>query len=319
MGCTCIKYKNDNIDENDLLYEENEITEKEKDKQELKNEKKNELVEEEEQWYSVDEELNGIKSEGKKDEKDNSVEYSNKENNKNWRILLEDNNNFNQDIPFDFQDISFKLHKAAENPKNLNPYYTLSAIYDFTKIFKSISSALSMGFSDITQKCELMRKRFKEYPDAVSIQDLCNKEIQLDIYKLNGDNNKSFGHGYDEYVNYNSGCRTFLRLLWFLEYLIDVFENVMKDDGNGQIKTILGDSYKKVLSPHHSFLVRRAVGVALSFSSAGNVSHIVELIFGYKEFNEEAIKGIKDTNDLMKKIWNGGNEFYKENKLLELA
>ena len=93
-----------------------------------------------------------------------------------------------------------------------------------------------MGFSDITEKCELMRKRFNEYPDAVSIQDLCNKEIQLDIYKLNGDNNKSLGHHNDEYSNYVSACRTFLRLLWFLEYLIDIFDNVMKDDGNGQIK-----------------------------------------------------------------------------------
>ena len=176
-----------------------------------------------------------------------------------------------------------------------------------------------MGFSDITEKCELMRRRFNENPDAVSIQDLCNKEIQLDIYKLNGDNNKSLGHHNDEYSNYVSACRTFLRLLWFLEYLIDIFDNVMKDDGNGQIKKILGDSYKKVLSPHHTFLVRRAVGVALSFSSAGNVSHIVELIFGYKEFNDEVVKEIKDTNDLMKKIWKGGNESYEENNLLELT
>lgn len=319
MGCSCIKYKNEIIDENDLLYEENDITEKEKDKQEESNVKKMELVEEEDQWYSVDEELGEIKAEGKKSEKENSIEYSNKEKNGNWRVLIEDNNNFNQDIPFDLQNITFKLQKASESPTNLNPFYTLSAIYDFTKIFKSISSALSMGFADITEKCELMRKRFNEYPDVVSIQDLCNKEIQLDIYKLNGDNNKSLGHGYDEYSKYVSGCRTFLRLLWFLEYLIDIFENVMKDDGNGPIKKILGDSYKKVLSPHHSFLVRRAVGVALSFSNAGNVAQIVELIFGYKEFNEEAIKGIKDTNDLMKKIWNGGNEFYEENNLLELA
>ena len=198
MGCTCTKYKNEIIDENDFLYEENDLTGKEKDKQEENNVKKMELVEEEEQWYSVGEELGEIKVEGKKSEKDNSIEYSNKEKNGNWRVLIEDNNNFNQDIPFDLQNITFKLQKASENPTNLNPFYTLSAIYDFTKIFKSISSALSMGFADITEKCELMRKRFNEYPNAVSIQDLCNKEIQLDIYKLNGDNNKSFGHGYDE-------------------------------------------------------------------------------------------------------------------------
>ena len=162
-----------------------------------------------------------------------------------------------------------------------------------------------MGFSDITEKCQLMRQRFEEFPDVESIQDLCNKEIELGIHKLNGDNNNSLGHKNDEYSKYKSCCRTFLRLLWFLEYLIDVFENVMKDDGNGEIKTILGESYDKVLAPHHGFFVRKAVGVALAFSSAGNVAHVVEIIFGYKEFNDKTINAKKETNELMKKIWNG--------------
>ena len=60
MGCTCSKYKNEIIDENDFLYEENDLTGKEKDKQEENNVKKTELVQEEEQWYSVDEELGEI-------------------------------------------------------------------------------------------------------------------------------------------------------------------------------------------------------------------------------------------------------------------
>ena len=239
-------------------------------------------------------------------------------NSSNWREDLEDNNNFNQNIQFDFKIISFKLHKASETPNNLNPFYTLSAIYDFTKFFKNISSALNMGFSDITEKCELMRKRFTEYPDSTSIQDLCNKEIELNIYKLNGDNNKSLGHYDDEYSNYISGCRTFLRLLWFLEYLIDIFENMIKSEGNEEIKKILGNSYNKVLAPHHGFLVRKAVGVALSFSNAGSVSDIVKLVLGYDDFNDESKTVLKETNCLMKKIWNGGNEFYQENNLLDL-
>ena len=235
-----------------------------------------------------------------------------------WRVYIKDNNNFNQEIPFDFKGVSFKLKKASENPEKLNPFYTISAIFDFTKFFKEISSALSMGFSDITEKSEIMRQRFEEYPDATNVQDLLNKEMQLNIHKLNGDNNKSLNHGNDKYSKYISATRTFLRLLWFLEYLTDVFENVIKDDGKGPIKTILGDSYNKVLAPHHGFFVRKAVGVALTFSSAGNVASVVELIFGYKEYNDEARKAIQATIDLMKIIWNGGNEFYKKNNLLDL-
>ena len=235
-----------------------------------------------------------------------------------WREYMENNENFSQKVPFDFKLVSFKLQKASESPEKLNPFYTISAIFDMTKFFNEISSALSMGFSDITEKCEIMREKFKAYPEATDIQNLLEKEMELKIHKLNRDNNSELGHGKDEYSNYISACRTFLRLLWFLEYLTDVFESVLKDDGNGPIKTILGNSYDKVLSPHHTFLVRKAVGLALLFSSAGNVAKIVELVFGYKTFDDEAKKGIQDTIDLMKKIWKGGHDFYEKNELLDL-
>jgi hypothetical protein len=235
-----------------------------------------------------------------------------------WRDYIKDNNNFNQGIPYDHKRVSYKLQKAAENPEKLNPFYTISAIFDFTKFFKDISSALSMGFSDITEKSQIMREKFEEYPNATDIFDLLEKEIKLNIHKLNRDNNKKLGHGKDQYANYISACRTFLRLLWFLEYLTDVFEGVVKDDGNTPIRTILGNSYNKVLAPHHGFLVRKAVGIALTFSRAGNVAHTVQLIFGYKEFNDEARKSVQETIGLMKIVWNAGNEYYKKNNLLGL-
>ena len=235
-----------------------------------------------------------------------------------WREYMKDDNNFNQKVPFDYQDIISKLQKASACPEKLNPFYTISAIYDFTKIFIKISSALSIGFSDITEKSEIMRKRFEDFPEAECIQDLLNKEIELNIHQLNGDNNKSLGHKKDEYSKYISACRTFLRLLWFLEYLTDIFESLLKDDGKGKVKTILGDSYNKVLAPHHTYLVRKAVGMALTFSSAGSVADVVELIFGYKDFNDQAKNIIKQTTDLMKIIWNAGNDFYVKNQLLDL-
>ena len=267
------------------------------------------------------EEHENINEENRKEEKEIVIVKEEKQEEKdeiNWKEMLKDDNNFSQKVPFDFKDIFSKLQKASKSPSNLNPYYTLSAIFDFTKIFKEISSALSMGFSDITEKCGIMRKKFDIYPDATSIQNLLQSEINLNLHKLNGDNNKKLGHGSDEYKDYTSACRTFLRLLWFFEYLIDIFENVLKDDGSGAIKTILGDSYDKVLAPHHTFMVRKAVGFALMFSSAGNVAKNAKLIFGIEEYNDETKKIIKDTVDLMKIIWKGGNDFYEKYELLNL-
>ena len=65
-----------------------------------------------------------------------------------WREYIKDNNNFSQKVPYDFKSISYKLKVAAENPDKLNPFYTLSAIYDFTKFFAQISSGLSMGHNN---------------------------------------------------------------------------------------------------------------------------------------------------------------------------
>lgn len=238
---------------------------------------------------------------------------------KRWREYIEDDKNFDQEVAYDFPKILQKLRLAAQDLTNLNPYCTLSAIYDFTKFFYSISSALSMGFQDITKKVQQMREKFKQYPEAQDIQNLLQIEINMGIHRLDGDNNAGLGHSKGPFKKYVSACRTFLRLLWFLEFLIDVFETILKDNGNGEVKTFLSNSYNKVLAPRHTFLVRKAVGVALTFSGGGNTTKAVKIIFGYSEYNETARKTVEETKNLMKKIWESGYEFYKKNDMLNLT
>ena len=298
----------------------NEVKEEPKENKKVVKEEPKEIKEDlKENKNEVKEEIKEVNREENQETKVNEeIKEDKKEEELNWKEMLKDDNNFSQKVPFDFKSIFYKLQKASLTPQKLNPYYTLSSIFDFTKFFNEISSALSMGFSDITDKCGKMRQKFAAYPDATDIQNLLQTEINLKIHKLNGENNKKLGHGKDGYKDYVSACRTFLRLLWFLEYLIDVFENVVKDDGSGPIKNILSNSYDKVLAPHHTFLVRSAVGIALKFSSAGNVAKNVDIIFGIKEYNDEAKKIIRETIDLMKIIWKGGNDFYEKYELLDL-
>ena len=313
--------KEKKIQENKDNKVNNEIKEEPKENKKVVKEEPKEIKEDlKENKNEVKEEIKEVNREENQETKVNEEikEDKKEEEEINWKEMLKDDNNFSQKVPFDFKSIFYKLQKASLTPQKLNPYYTLSSIFDFTKFFNEISSALSMGFSDITDKCGKMRQKFAAYPDATDIQNLLQTEINLNIHKLNGENNKKLGHGKDGYKDYVSACRTFLRLLWFLEYLIDVFENVVKDDGSGPIKTILSNSYDKVLAPHHTFLVRSAVGIALKFSSAGNVAKNVDIIFGIKEYNDEAKKIIRETIDLMKIIWKGGNDFYEKYELLDL-
>ena len=237
---------------------------------------------------------------------------------KPWRPLLEDDKNFDQAVPYDIKKIEEKLTIAAQDLEHLDPYYTLSPIYDFTKFFDKISSALSMGFSDITKKVNQMRRKFNEYKDADNIQQLLGKEIELDIHRLNGQDNAKMGHKDDKYKNYHSACRIFLRLLWFMEYLITVFKKILNSNENS-VKKILGGSYDEILAPRHTWLVRKAVGAAMLFSVSGSRDDIVKICFNVDGNSKEGKEYILNITNLLEKSWNGGIEFYKQCDMLDIA
>jgi len=232
---------------------------------------------------------------------------------------LENDLNFSQKIPYNIAKIESALTLACNDLNNLDPFFTLSAEYEFTKFFNQISSALSMGFSDITSKVEKMRQKFREYPQCKTIQQLILKEIELNIHQLNGENNSKFGHKKkDKYEKYCSASRTFLRLLWFMEFLIEIFKTILADRKKDNIKKIIGNSYDKILAPRHTWLVRRAVGAAMMFGMSGSKDDAVRIIFCCEKYDSNARIKIQKITDLLEKVWSAGNEFYKENDLLKL-
>ena len=81
----------------------------------------------------------------------------------NWRELLLDDKNFDQNVPYDYDKVVNFFDIIVSDLDHLNPYYFIGAIYEFTKAFSSLSTALSMGFSDITEKCATWRDLFKTY------------------------------------------------------------------------------------------------------------------------------------------------------------
>ena len=232
---------------------------------------------------------------------------------------LENDLNFSQNIPYDISKIESALTLASKDLSNLDPYFTLLAEYEFTKFFSQISSALAMGFNDITSKVEKMREKFKEFPECKTIQQLILKEMELNIHKLNGENNSKFGHKKkDKYEKYCSASRTFLRLLWFMEFLIEIFKTILADRKKDNIKKIIGNSYDKILAPRHSWLVRRAVGAAMMFGMSGSKDDAVRIIFCCETYDSKAKEKIQKITNLLEKVWNAANEFYKENDLLKL-
>jgi hypothetical protein len=191
------------------------------------------------------------------------------ESTSNWREQIADDNNFKQKVPYDVDNVILTFEKLTSDLDRMNPYLYCSVMYEFTKAFGNLSSALSMGFADITEKVGIWRNLFKTHTEdeVTDLQTLMEKELKYGLEKCNGDNNSKVGHKKGTtYYKYVSGCRTLVRLTWFLHFLTKTLQNML-DTKDGFDKCIKG-AYTEVLAPHHPWLVRTSVGVALGFASS---------------------------------------------------
>jgi len=188
------------------------------------------------------------------------------ENNNEWFKKLINDKNFDDKVPFSADRLFENFESAAEDPEHLKPYEFLAGIYEFTRAFGELSSALSMGFSDITSKVQIWRTLFiKYYPKNTDIQSVMVTEVMMGIHELNGENNYDLGQKKEgPYYNYTSGTRTLLRLSWFMDFLRNIFKQMINTDN--PFNTCVTNAYDEVLAPHHSWLIRKGAGMALSFA-----------------------------------------------------
>lgn len=187
----------------------------------------------------------------------------------NFRSLLLDDANFDQRVEYSIDKVVEHFDKLTQDLDHLNPYYFLSAIYEFTKAFKRFSSALSMGFSDITEKVKVWRDLFQFHSETEinDLQSLMEKEISLGLQNLNGENNSSLGHKKGtKFYTYVSGCRTLVRLSWFLNFLYQTFKNMLNT--SDPFSTCIKQAYESALAPHHPWLVKKSVSLVLNIAGS---------------------------------------------------
>lgn len=233
-----------------------------------------------------------------------------------WRTLLENDNNFDQNSQYCIKSIEEKIDNVTDFD-NLNPYFVLSPIYELTKVFGKISSALGMGFKDITKKVNSIRGKFKVFFKTTnSIQEAILKEVKLKLYDLTSENNKERGHEDDQYKDYRSIAIEFLRLLWFLEFIINIFRKIVSEDDKS-LKDILKNAYAEVLAPRHSAMVRGAVNVALAFANCKKEEAVLYM-FDLHDLSPQSKEVISRIANKLEKIWKAGNQFYIHNNLMHL-
>ena len=183
-----------------------------------------------------------------------------------WFAKLIDDKNFDPDVKFCSDRLFSYLESAAEDPEQLRPFEFLGAVYEYTRAFGELSSALSVGFGDITSKVQIWRDLFKNfYQKNTTIQSVMIVEVMNDIHQLNGENNSSLGQKKtDPHYTYTSGTRTLLRLSWFLDFLRNIFTQMINT--KNAFNTCVTNAYEETLAPHHGWFVRKGASLGLSFA-----------------------------------------------------
>jgi len=183
-----------------------------------------------------------------------------------WKKELQNNRLFSQDIPYSYDKLIENLLKINEKLDALHPLFFFLAVFEFTKALKALSSALKLAFSDITEKVDICRVIFKDFfPEFDNIQALMLEEIELDLHKLNGDNNSDLGHKKKtKFYEYQSMTRTVLRILRFLKYVWQMFRYIQTTQD--KLCDIMVKTYDVVLAPHHGWILRKSAQLALKFA-----------------------------------------------------
>jgi hypothetical protein len=187
-----------------------------------------------------------------------------------WRSQVADAKNFDMKTEYDYKKLINHFEIVKANIDNINPFEFLAGTYDLMKAFMKLGSALSTGFSDISTKVERWReiiiKEHKE-KELNDLQSIMEKEISLKLHMCNGDNNSSQGFkkksGFNKYV---SGTRTLLRLNWFLHFVSQSLKNMANTTDS--FSSCLKKAYLQVLAPHHSWVVKQSVTIAMSFAGS---------------------------------------------------
>lgn len=235
-----------------------------------------------------------------------------------WRKDFLDDKNFEQKTPFNYDLCISLLEECGKDLENLNPYLLMRPIWEITKAFRALSTALSVGFSDITSKVEVWREIIKTYyKEEQTIQQIIEKEISLNIHELNGENNSDKGHKKKTpYHYYVSGTRTLLRLTWFLDFFSTIIKNSF-DLPDKSFSECIRAAYDSALAPHHPWLVRKASAVGISLAPSKREKGM-KAFFGKEEWNDDIKAKMERWKKSTYKIWEYLHSLYEKKQLLEL-
>jgi hypothetical protein len=133
----------------------------------------------------------------------------------------------------------------------------------YVLMLKTMGKIVEIGFADVQSKSQILldnkQKMIEEGLEVTTVEQLIDKEIEMGLKNVNGNNNSKHGiKKGDKYYTHIGGCRTTERVLRFLNFVVYIMENLYNNREDSLSKCVKG-AYDKELAACHSFFLRNTI------------------------------------------------------------
>ena len=222
---------------------------------------------------------------------------------------------------FQIDRLEWLVDKLVEQgPKEAEIELASEIIQEVMKFFAMLGGIVKRGFREVMVKEAIMRSNIdhvKSKKRMTHLLEFIEWERKKDLHNLNLDNNKKLGHKKgSHYAKYEGTTRTWFRLMWFVEFLTEIFTHFAATP-DMSFRECVKRAYDKALGPYHPFLLRAAVKAALVGAPSRKSIHekIWRDCTQDKEGKMERILMLVDNiNSCMAFYW----DYYRKNDLLDI-
>lgn len=149
---------------------------------------------------------------------------------------------------FNLDNLINHLRAARENLDDIHFYHFSEAMLEYSNSFSFLGRALSMAFSDITTKAQIIQTNFKN-SSFTGLQSMIRDEVMKGTEKEHSSKKAST-------------ARTVLRLMWFLDFLKVMITHLI-EHRDWTLEKACRKAYKTALAPHHPWAVRVAAKLGI--------------------------------------------------------
>jgi len=203
---------------------------------------------------------------------------------------------------FDLRLVSQYFTDSKDDDGNISLVNYIKGYRELCKFFNLFGTVFSFVTSDVLSKCQILENYQKSCSDTKAydtVQSMVSYEIEHQILLSQKGKN---------------GCRTLLRLHRALDFCSQLLEGINGLKKEEKLSNITWEVYGRTLSNFHTWIVRKAVGMATYVlptkqslqEKMGNPS------------DEEAARVLSCAVSSMRQVYDVVQHLYTENDLLNL-